>query len=199
MTSSSRRVPSSRKIGRRLPPAVDIVVDSALWRSRRNAKTLLQRAIAEAASAVSASGGEVAVLLTDDTAIRALNRNWRRKDAATNVLSFPMMENLSQPAAAGKRRTRIRGAGTLNAKTRNAPIRRKPCLLGDIVIAYETTEREARAERKPFAHHLAHLAVHGFLHLVGYDHAGDREAEAMEGLETAILARMGVPDPYVAR
>jgi probable rRNA maturation factor len=198
MTSSSRRAPSSRKIGRRLPPAVDIVVDSALWRSRRNAKTLLQRAIAEAASAVSASGGEVAVLLTDDTAIRALNRNWRRKDAATNVLSFPMMENLSQPGT-GKRRTRTRGAGTLSAKTRNAPIRKKPCLLGDIVIAYETTEREARAERKPFAHHLAHLAVHGFLHLVGYDHAGDREAEAMEGLETAILARMGVPDPYVAR
>jgi probable rRNA maturation factor len=198
MTSSSRRAPSSRKIGRRLPPAVDIVVDSALWRSRRNAKTLLQRAIAEAASAVSASGGEVAVLLTDDTAIRALNRNWRRKDAATNVLSFPMVENLSQPGT-GKRRTRTRGAGTLSAKTRNAPIRKKPCLLGDIVIAYETTEREARAERKPFAHHLAHLAVHGFLHLVGYDHAGDREAEAMEGLETAILARMGVPDPYVAR
>jgi probable rRNA maturation factor len=198
MTSSSRRAPSSRKIGRRLPPAVDIVVDSALWRSRRNAKTLLQRAIAEAASAVSASGGEVAVLLTDDTAIRALNRNWRRKDAATNVLSFPMVENLSQPGT-GKRRTRTRGAGTLSAKTRNAPIRKKPCLLGDIVIAYETTEREARAERKPFAHHLAHLAVHGFLHLVGYDHAGDREAEAMEGLETAILARMGVPAPYVAR
>jgi probable rRNA maturation factor len=198
MTSSTRRAPSSRKIGRRLPPAVDIVVDSALWRSRRNAKTLLQRAIAEAASAVSASGGEVAVLLTDDSAIRALNRNWRRKDAATNVLSFPMVENLSQPGT-GKRRTRTRGAGTLSAKTRNAPIRKKPCLLGDIVIAYETTEREARAERKPFAHHLAHLAVHGFLHLVGYDHAGDREAEAMEGLETAILARMGVPDPYVAR
>jgi probable rRNA maturation factor len=194
MTSSSHRAPSSRKIGRRLPPAVDIVVDSALWRSRRNAKTLLQRAIAEAASAVSTSGGEVAVLLTDDTAIRALNRNWRRKDAATNVLSFPMMENLSQSAGTGKQGTRTRSAGTLSAKTRS-----KPCLLGDIVIAYETTEREARAERKPFAHHLAHLAVHGFLHLVGYDHAGDREAEAMEGLETAILARMGVPDPYVAR
>jgi probable rRNA maturation factor len=67
------------------------------------------------------------------------------------------------------------------------------------VIAYETTEREARAERKPFAHHLAHLAVHGFLHLVGYDHLADDEAEAMEGLETRILDRLGVPDPYVAR
>jgi hypothetical protein len=67
------------------------------------------------------------------------------------------------------------------------------------VIAYETTEREARAEHKPFAHHLAHLAVHGFLHLVGYDHEADDEANAMEGLETAILAGLDVPDPYVAR
>jgi probable rRNA maturation factor len=66
------------------------------------------------------------------------------------------------------------------------------------VIAYETTEREARAEHKPFAHHLAHLAVHGFLHLAGYDHAAD-EAAAMERLETAILARLDMPDPYVAR
>jgi len=187
--TSSRRAPSFRKIGHRLAPEVDIVVDSALWRSRRSTKALLRRAIAEAASAVSTSGGEVAVLLTDDSAIRTLNRNWRRKDVPTNVLSFPMLENPSPPA----------GAGKWHPKTRNTPIHRKPCLFGDIVIAYETTEREARAERKPFAHHLAHLAVHGFLHLVGYDHAGDSEAEAMEGLETAILARMGVPDPHIAR
>ncbi len=81
---------------------------------------------------------------------------------------------------------------------RQADLRHGPRLLGDIVIAYETTEREARAERKPFAHHLAHLAVHGFLHLVGYDHQGNDEAEAMEGLETAILARLDVPNPYIA-
>jgi probable rRNA maturation factor len=72
-------------------------------------------------------------------------------------------------------------------------------VLGDIVIAYETTEREARAEHKPFAHHLAHLAVHGFLHLAGYDHAAEDEADAMETLEAAILARLDVPDPYNAR
>ena len=94
-------------------------------------------------------------------------------DTATNVLSFPVRE----PSAA---------RGTTR-------------LLGDIVIAYETTEREARAEHKPFAHHLAHLAVHGFLHLAGYDHAAEAEAEAMETLETAILARLDVPDPYVGR
>jgi probable rRNA maturation factor len=121
---------------------------------------------------VAATAGEVAVVLTDDSAIRVLNRDWRRKDAATNVLSFP-----SVAAAEG-------GA---------------PRLLGDIVIAFETTEREARAERKPFAHHLAHLAVHGFLHLVGYDHEADDEADAMEVLETAILAGLDVPDPYKVR
>ena len=153
------------------PPAVEIMVDSARWKAKRNTKALLQRAIAAAAAAVPTAGGEVAIVLTDDKAIRALNRDWRKKNAPTNVLSFPA----SEP----------RGA--------------TPRLLGDIVIAYETTEREARAERKPFAHHLTHLAVHGFLHLVGYDHVADDEAEAMEGLETSILARLGVPDPYIAR
>jgi probable rRNA maturation factor len=154
-------------------PSVEIVIESALWKSRHDAEALLRRAIVAAASAVSATEGELAVVLTDDTAIRALNRNWRRKDSATNVLSFPASDAHN-----------ARGA---------------PRLLGDIVIAYETTEREARAERKPFAHHLAHLAVHGFLHLAGYDHAADDDAEAMERLETAILARLHVPDPYRAR
>jgi probable rRNA maturation factor len=72
----------------------------------------------------------------------------------------------------------------------------KSALLGDIVIAYQTTEREARTQGKPFAHHLAHLAVHGFLHLLGYDHGADDEANAMEQLEAAILARLGVSNPY---
>jgi probable rRNA maturation factor len=158
---------------RRARPSVDIVIESPLWKAKRAAGTMLRRAIIAAASTVSATEGELAVVLTDDTAIRALNRDWRRKDSATNVLSFPASD------AHG-----ARGA---------------PRVLGDIVIAYETTEREARAERKPFAHHLAHLAVHGFLHLAGYDHAEDDEADAMERLEIAILARLDVPDPYRAR
>jgi probable rRNA maturation factor len=69
-------------------------------------------------------------------------------------------------------------------------------MLGDIAIAYETTRAEADAEHKLFAHHLSHLAVHGFLHLVGYDHETDEEAETMEGLERKILEQLGVPDPY---
>jgi probable rRNA maturation factor len=72
-------------------------------------------------------------------------------------------------------------------------------LLGDIAIAYETLAREASAENKPFPHHLAHLAVHGFLHLLGYDHQTDSQADAMEGLERAALARLEIADPYFSR
>src|SRR5207248_8436881 len=126
--------------GRR-PPAIEIVVNSALWKGRRDAKALLRRAIAAAASAVPAPAGELAIVLTDDAAIRALNRDWRRRDAATNVLSFPAVT--SAPARPANGRVKAR-------KPAGAP---QP--LGDIVIAYQTAAREARAERKPFAHHLS--------------------------------------------
>jgi probable rRNA maturation factor len=162
-------------------PGVDIVVASPLWKAEPSARTVLRRALAAAAGAVPAGAGELAVLLTDDAAIRS---HWRGKDAPTNVLSFPApAQRRPPPARAGRARA-------------DAPA---PRFIGDIVIAYETAAREARAERKPFAHHLAHLAVHGFLHLVGYDHAADAEAEAMEAIEAAILARLDVPDPYAAR
>jgi len=74
-----------------------------------------------------------------------------------------------------------------------------PRMLGDIAIAYQTTRKEADDEQKPFDHHLSHLAVHGFLHLIGYDHEKDDDAEAMEALEAEILAQLGIPDPYVDR
>jgi probable rRNA maturation factor len=129
--------------------------------------------------------------------MRALNRDWRRKDASTNVLSFPAENPVKKPPKKPSKKSTKNPTKTRPEDPRAA--RATPRLLGDIVIAYETTEREARAEHKPFAHHLAHLAVHGFLHLVGYDHARDDEANAMEGLETAILARLDVPNPYIAR
>ena len=138
MMRKRRARPAAR---RQVSPAVDIVVASPLWATQRSIKRLLRRAIGEAASVTSTAVGELAIVLTDDSAIRTLNRDWRSRDAATNVLSFPTPET-DHPH------------GT-------------PRLLGDIVIAYETTEREARAENKPFAHHAAHLAVHGFLHLAG--------------------------------
>ena len=162
----------SRSPLRRPALAVDIVVESPLWKAQRGADAMLRRALAAAAALVP-SDGELAVVLTDDAAIRALNRDWRGKDAATNVLSFPAKEA--------------------------RPDRRAPRLLGDIVIAYETVAREVAADGKPFMHHLAHLAVHGFLHLVGYDHEANGDADAMERLEIAILARLDVPDPYLLR
>jgi len=70
---------------------------------------------------------------------------------------------------------------------------------GDIAIAYETMRREADDEQKPFDHHLSHLAVHGFLHLIGYDHETDADAETMEALEREILSQLGIPDPYADR
>lgn len=162
--------------GRKSPPkkpSVDIVVGSPLWKTQRGAQAVLRRSIAEAAAAAATRSGEIAIVLTDDAAMRELNRRWRGKDAPTNVLSFP-----APPSRNGHR---------------GSP------LLGDIVIAYETTAREASAEHTPFTHHLAHLAVHGFLHLLGYDHDAEAAAEVMEDLEAKVLARIGVANPYKPR
>jgi probable rRNA maturation factor len=160
-----------------------VTVASRLWNAEPGAKAVLRRALAEAACALPKSKGELAVVLTDDAGIRMLNRVWRNKDSPTNVLSFPAR---AMPAASGGSR-----AGAVAARSR-----RPPRLLGDIVLAYETVEREARVEHKPLGHHVAHLAVHGFLHLLGYDHEAQHEAEEMQELESAILARLDVPDPY---
>jgi probable rRNA maturation factor len=159
-----------RKRGREKKVKIEIVIRSAHWRKQPRAGATIKNAISAAAKAVSTPRAELAIVLCDDSAIRALNRDWRGENAPTNVLSFPAP-----------------GSGAL------APH------IGDIVIAYQTTEREAAAENKPFRHHLAHLTVHGYLHLIGYDHETSRAAQRMERLERAILARIAVPDPYAAR
>jgi probable rRNA maturation factor len=148
--------------------AIDVVVESALWSAHAGAEDAVRRAI-EAAAAFQSKAGEVAVLLTDDATIRAMNAQWRRIDKPTNVLSFPA------------------AASTDCAQ------------LGDIAIACETVAREAAAENKVFLDHLAHLSIHGYLHLIGFDHETDREAERMEHLETLILASLGIADPYADR
>jgi probable rRNA maturation factor len=151
-------------------PLIDVILEDGVWDS--SAEATVRRALTEAAIAIGADFKDrvVAVLLTDDASIRRLNAQWRHIDKPTNVLSFP-------PAS-----------GQQGAVTS----------LGDIAIAYETTAREAAEEGKPFADHLSHLALHGFLHLLGYDHGNDTAAEEMEALERAILQRLGVPDPYLS-
>lgn len=143
---------------------VDIVVGSPLWRGRED---LLSRAAAAAAEAEGV-GGLVSLLLGDDAALAALNRQFRGKDGPTNVLSFPPAEG-----DAG-------GAG----------------FLGDIALAAETVAMEAEFQGKRFDDHAAHMIVHGFLHLLGYDHMEPAGAESMEGRERMILASLGIADPY---
>ncbi len=109
--------------------------------------------------------GSLTILLTDDDVVRRLNAEFRGKDAATNVLSFP------------------------------APETARPHI-GDIVLAYGVCAREAEAQGKPLSQHLMHLTAHGVLHLFGYDHLSDEDAEVMEDLEREILGGLGVPDPY---
>lgn len=154
---------------------VDVLVEAELWSAIPEASELVTRAVLAACAGalseyeIDIDGAEIAVKLTDDGAIRALNRDWRGKDYATNVLSFPTPEM-------------ARAGGDPH--------------LGDIAIAFETLEREAATEGKPLADHLAHLAVHGTLHLLGYDHEVTEEAEEMEAMERLVLAELGVPDPY---
>ena len=160
-------------------PITEVLVVADTWDNEPDAESAIQRAIALAAEMVDADtgGAELAVMLTDDTGIQTLNNNWRGIDKPTNVLSFPALQPTSD--------------------SRNDDD--APRMLGDIAIAYETTRREADDEQKPFDHHLSHLAIHGFLHLIGYDHEKDQDAETMEALETEILMRLGIPDPYADR
>ena len=154
-------------------PEVDVAItpDDA-WQTVPRAEAVVRRAIAAAAAATPEplAGAEVAVLLCDDATIADLNGRWRGMARPTNVLSFP-----------------ARAFGCIGARP-----------LGDIAIAAETLTREAEASGKTVEDHLAHLAVHGFLHLTGHHHENDDEAEAMERLERDILARIGVADPYAA-
>jgi probable rRNA maturation factor len=148
---------------------VAFAVDAEGW--PEGLEPIAVRAVTEALRQSGATVGgvaEVSIVLTDDAAQRRLNRQWRGIDKPTNVLSFPQLEPFTPLAG----------------------------LVGDIVLARETLVREAAELDKPFDHHFTHLVVHGFLHLIGYDHVEESDALQMEGLETQILARLGVPDPY---
>jgi probable rRNA maturation factor len=173
---------------------IDVLVESEHWQDAGAAKAVVRRALKQAAAALSTKIAELAIVLTDDAAMRSLNRNWRGVDAATNVLAFPVRN------VAPRRYTARRPVGHAGSHFGN-PLRNRPNNhltnhLGDIVLAYETVKREARRDGKLFDHHLAHLVVHGFLHLLGYDHVNDAQARRMEKTERAILRDLAVPDPY---
>ncbi len=132
--------------------------------------TIIASAIAAANQAVGSEPGVASVIVDDDQFLRRLNLRWRGFDQPTNVLSFPAPETPPGPESH----------------------------IGDIAISFETAAREAADDGKSLADHIAHLSVHGFLHLLGYDHESDDDAEEMEALERVILARIGVSDPYLA-
>ena len=140
-----------------------VSIDESAWLNAQNIdilKTIFRDVIAHPDIN---TGSEFSVLLTNDTHIQRLNRDFRGKDKPTNVLSFPGDDGY----------------------------------LGDIAISFQTLEREAREQNKDFCLHFAHLLVHGLLHLRGYDHIDDSDAEIMEKLEVKILADMGIENPYI--
>lgn len=150
------------------------------------------RAVARALPGLDLAGWELGLTMTDDPGIRALNRDHRGIDRPTNVLSFPL--DMPAPGSAAPDR---------NGPDRNGPKRNRPNrnrspggLLGDIVLSGETVLREAGCFGRPPADHLTHLVVHGMLHLLGYDHGTVSDAGRMEGLEIAILAGLGIANPY---
>ena len=162
----------SPKTAPSLKVAIDVSVEAGDWGPKRPLSTLARKAVTAAIAelGLTGQGSELSILFTDDDAIQQLNAEWRGKDKPTNVLSFPAF-----PMKIGN------------------PV---PPMLGDIVMARETIEREARLDGKQVEHHISHLVVHGVLHLLGYDHEDDSEAELMESTERRILARLAIADPY---
>lgn len=157
---------------------VEVSVTSDEWRRVRDAAGLCREAVRATLRHLGAAdrSAEVSVLLTDDETVRGLNHSYRHKDKATNVLSFPGHED-------GLAACRGMAGG-------------RPVILGDVILAAGVLVAEAEAQAKPLSNHLRHLVVHGVLHLLGFDHESDTDAERMEAVERAVLATLGVPDPY---
>lgn len=164
---------------RGLRPEVELDIEIEGWPERLDWAGLagqVAEATAEVEPALSGSRLSASLLFTLDAEVHALNREWRGKDKPTNVLSFPMLER-----------------DQLLALANVGP----PEMLGDLALAFETCTREAVEKGIALEDHAAHLIVHGLLHLAGHDHVdSDMQAEAMEALEIAALAKLGIADPY---
>ena len=165
---------------------LDIAVEDPSWETACPAyEALIQRAVDAVLkdSPVAASliergvEFELSIVLADNDMVQTLNRDYRGKDKPTNVLSFALLDGedgWEEPSGSG------------------------PCALGDLILAFETVETEAKAEEKTFESHFTHLVIHGMLHLLGYDHLEEDEAEEMESLEIQILSGFGIKNPYIA-
>lgn len=154
-------------------PQIDITIEHEGWPAEKTLHALISAAVDAAADTLHLDwedGAELSMLFTGDEHMAQINGQWRGKAKPTNVLSFPAEE-----------RTIGQAAGLM---------------IGDLVFALETIRREAAEQEKPFEHHLSHLAVHGFLHLFGYDHEETNDAEVMEDAEIRVLAKLGIGDPY---
>jgi probable rRNA maturation factor len=165
-----------------LKPEISIEIAFPGWQEKLPDVEERCRAAASVAFVAGISGHALAkrnspllldILLTDDAEMQELNRDWRGQDKPTNVLSFAALDD--------------------DGPLPPAPV---PVALGDIAVAFETVEREAQEQGKAFADHLAHMIVHGVLHLLGYDHQDEATALVMEKLERTVLTGMGAPDPY---
>ncbi|CAN1569633.1 COG0319 Predicted metal-dependent hydrolase [Rhabdaerophilaceae bacterium] len=147
---------------------IDVICEAQDWEQVPDLAGRVTKAAEAALHAERKIGAGLAILLTNDPAMQRLNGDFRGKEQPTNVLSFPAHMRS--------------GANSL--------------FLGDIALGYETCMAEASAEGKSLGDHLAHLVVHGCLHLMGFDHETEAEAEAMEARERVILASLGISDPY---
>ena len=151
--------------------SIDCTVEAGAWPPEEELQQTAEGAVAAAARRTGETGAAtLTILFTDDAEMQALNARFRGKDKPTNVLSFPGAGGVMPPGI--------------------------PRHLGDIALGYETVAGEAETEQKPFGHHLTHLIVHGFLHLLDYDHENPEEAEEMEQLEREILEGLAIGDPY---
>ncbi|MDQ0317027.1 rRNA maturation RNase YbeY [Amorphus orientalis] len=151
---------------------VDVIREADGWPDEPDLVRISEAAVAAACAVADLDvpeGAGIAVLFADDARVQSLNAGFRDKDRPTNVLSFPAPPDAMDDGAPH---------------------------LGDVVLALETVTAEANAEGKPLDHHIAHLVMHGFLHIMGYDHMEEAEAEEMEQVESSALASLGIADPY---
>ena len=163
-------------------PTIAIDQRTPSWKTAlADAEAICGEAVGAAFTAADIEPGEVSIVLADNDFIRSLNHDHRGLDRPTDVLSFPQTVGPVQD-----------GRNLLPPKSR------RPRLFGDVVVAYGVVAADAESSGIPLRDHLAHMIIHGVLHLAGYDHEGDEDARAMEALEAAALARLGIPDPYAA-